>query len=519
MPEESKDPELAKIYARSTSISWIRIILVRLVQLVYIFFIARWLLPAEYGYVQIFALGLSFIGSILTPWIGWTLQQRALSEKDSEEAEKIIHRLTLYGILVTALFAPTSAVIYLLTVSIPIWSLDAIIFVVTVVVFSLFPLFQYIYQSYLKIELSLVFVAFQTILNFIFPLFFYFFTLNITSIFIGWLLADLLILVVMIARSDLKWSRSFFKLTWPSKALTIFALPVFFNFLFRSLRSFIDRYIILLFFTLTDLANYHLVTRITSIAQEAILTFLIPFIPIMTMVFQQRSSRTGVALGVTTKILSLAIFFVAPILAFAGLPLIGLILGEAYILPGNQLLLSIATVTMVLFAFTALMGNIRGAKGETYKMLAFQISYVLGFSIFLIAFFVLGWVQTLQVFGVALAMMLGYFLAFCFVTWQTPEMKLLGKKSIVQLASIGVVQTIIVFVLAIWFAPLDIFDTLMITGISFLTLVLFSALFSTFTEDEMTIVSRVSKKRLDPVIRIYRKIGIWEPKQESSPSK
>ncbi len=386
------------------------------------------------------------------------------------------------------------------------------------VVFSLFPLFQYIYQSYLKIELSLVYVAIQTILNFIFPLVFFFFTSNITSIFIGWLLADLLVLLVMIPRSDLKWSRSFFKLTWPSKALIIFTIPVFFNFLFRSLRSFIDRYIILLFFTLTDLANYHLVTRITGIAQEAILTLLIPFFPIMTMVFQQRSSRAGVALGVTTKMLSIAIFFVAPILAFAGLPLIGLILGEQYLLADNQLLLSIASVTMVLFAFTALMGNIRGAKGETYKMLAFQISYVIGFSIFLIVFFLLGWVQALEVFGVALSMMLGYFFAFCLITWQTPEMKLLGKKAVIQLVSLGVVQTIIVFLLALWFAPLDIVDTLVITGISFLTLLLFSALFSTFTQDEMAIVSRISKGRLDPLITIYKKIGIWEPKKEQPPS-
>lgn len=518
MAEEAEDVGLAVKYARSTSIGWIRIILVRGVQIVYIYFIARWLLPDEMGYVQIFALGLSFLGAIVTPWIGWTLQQKALSNSDPEESQRIIHRMTLQGLIVGSIFAPISAIIYLLTTPVLIWSMDAIIFIITVFVFSLIQIFVYVYQTYLKLELSVLFGAIQTILNFIIPLILFYFTWNISSIFWGWLIADIIILIIMILKSDLVWSRAYFKLTWPTRALIIFALPVFFNYLFNALRTFIDRYIILIFFTLTDLANYHLVTRITGIAQQGILTLLIPFFPIMTMVFQQRHSRAKVALGATTKMLSLTIFFVAPIFAFAGLPIIGLILGEQYVSVENQMLLSIATLTMVFFAYAAMMINIRGAKGETYKVLALQTTYVIGFSIFLTIFFLLGWVETLQVFGVALSLTCGYFFAFCIFIWQTPEMRLIGKKALVQLISLGVVQILIVFILSLLFAPIDLIDTLIITGSSFLTLLLFSALFSTFTEEEMEIVSRVSKGRLDSMIRIYKKIGIWEPKQEPSTS-
>jgi O-antigen/teichoic acid export membrane protein len=518
LTEETEDVGLAVKYARSTSIGWLRIILVRGVQIVYIYFIARWLLPDEMGYVQIFAIGLSFLGAIVTPWIGWTLQQKALSNSDPEQAQRIIHRMTLQGIIIGLIFAPITAILYLLTTSVPIWSMDAIIFIFTLVALSLIQLFVYVYQTYLKIELSVLFGAIQTVFNFIIPLILFYFTDSVSSIFWGWLIADTIVLIFMILKSDLIWSRNYFKLTWPTRTLLIFALPVFLNHLFNALRTFIDRYIILIFFTLTDLANYHLVTRITGIAQQAILTLLIPFFPIMTMVFQKRRSRAKVALGATTKMLSLAILFVAPIFAFAGLPIIGLILGEQYLSVENQMLLSVATLTMVFFAYAAMMINIRGAKGETYKVLALQTTYVIGFSIFLSIFFLLGWVESLQVFGVALSLTFGYFFAFCIFIWQTPEMRLLGKKTLVQLVSLGVVQILVVFSLSLLFAPLDLIDTLIITGISFPTLLLFSALFSMFTEEEMEIISRVSNKRLDFVIRLYQKIGIWEPKRKPSPS-
>jgi O-antigen/teichoic acid export membrane protein len=514
MVEEPKDPGLAVKYARSTSVGWLRIIFVRGVQIVYIYFMARWLLPDEMGYIQLFALGLSFLGAVITPWVGWTLQQKALSESDSEESEKIIHRLTIYAVIIGCLFAPITAVLYLLTTPVPIWSIDAIVFIITVFAFSLFQLFIYINQTYLKLELSVLYGALETILSFIIPLVLFYFTWNVTSVFCGWLIADIIVLAIMIPKSGLKWSRGYFQLAWPAKALVIFSLPVLLNHLFNALRSFIDRYIILIFFTFADLANYHLVTRITGIVQQAVLTLLIPFFPIMTVVFQQRSSRAKIALGASTKMLSLAIFFVAPILAFAGLPIIDLILGDQYVSIENQMLLAIATLTMALFAYCAVMINIRGAKGETYKVLALQTTYVIGFSIFLIIFFLFGWVLILGIFGVALSMALGYFFAFCIFIWQTPEMRLLGKRVVVQLTSLGVVQMLIVFMLALLLAPVDIIDTLLITGIAFLTLLLFSALFSTFTQEEMDVVSRISKGRLDPLIKFYKKMGIWKPKQD-----
>jgi hypothetical protein len=74
----------------------------------------------------------------------------------------------------------------------------------------------------------------------------------------------------------------------------------------------------------------------------------------------------------------------------------------------------------------------------------------------------------------------------------------------------------IVALLAVWFAPLDIFDLLIITGLSFLTLLFFSGLFSCFAKSDFEILSRVSKGRLDPLIRAYEKLGSWSKSSDNS---
>ena len=76
---------LATKYARSTSLAWLRVILVRGTQLIYLFLIARLLLPAEMGILQAVALGTSFIGGVVTPWLAWVMQQKALMAKEKEE--------------------------------------------------------------------------------------------------------------------------------------------------------------------------------------------------------------------------------------------------------------------------------------------------------------------------------------------------------------------------------------------------------------------------------------------------
>ena len=506
--EESEQTGLAVKYVRSTSLGWLRIVLVRGTQIFYLFFMARWLTPVEMGHVQTLALGLSFIGGIVTPWIGWVLQQRALAESDPNSSIRIVHQMAVYGFIASFIFAPAISIIYLLTAQISILSEEGLLFIAIAVAVCLLALLQRVYLAFLKIEMNVIVGAVRIISNYLLPMIFFLLTWNVTTIFWGWLAADLLVLLFILPTCGLRRNLSLYRLLRPSKELVFFSAPLFIIYLFHSLRSFIDRYIIMLFFGEANLATYHLVSRITSIVSEAILTLLIPFLPIMTKVFEARPQRAGVALSASLKMLFHAILFVTPLLVFCGAPIINLILGDQYTTPESCLILAIASLSMVFTAFTALFTKIRGAKGDTHKMLLFEVSYVVGALFFLFLFSLLGWLQELEVIGIAICMALGNLLAFLFIGWQTKELSLISKGSILRLLLLIIPHTLLVFLLSVWLAPVDLLDLALIAGVSLLSLIFFSALLSCLSEDELEILSRVFKGKLDPLIRLYQKIGL-----------
>ena len=239
------------------------------------------------------------------------------------------------------------------------------------------------------------------------------------------------------------------------------------------------------------------------------MTLLLPFTPIMTKVFKDRVNRSGVAFGVTFKIFFHAILFIAAILIFCGEPIIWIILGSQYLVPESTPLLIFGTLTMVFYGFNSLFNSIRGAKGETVKMMLLFLTYPVNMVIFLFLFWIFGWVTITGILGISIAITLSYFATFIIYVWQTKELALIGKSPILRQLLLIPPQLIVVAVLSFWLAPLDIIDLLIITGLSFLNLLIISGLISSFNKAELEILSRVSKKRLNPLIKLYQKLGSW----------
>ncbi|MDO8125415.1 MAG: hypothetical protein Q6364_13700 [Candidatus Hermodarchaeota archaeon] len=491
-------------YVRSTGLAWLRVGIVRGVQLVYIFIIARWISPDELGFVQAITLGITLVSGVLIPWIAWTMHQRALSETDPSRADKLVHQMFIYGIIETIILVPILTALYLSGIGLSIVSDLGVVVLISAAQVSLFLLLQGVQLSYLKIEQNVLFGALRSVLNFILPLVFLFFTANIMMIFWGWIIADLITLIFLIPTSGLKRKLNLYKLVRPTKALLIFALPMIIIFIFNQFRGFIDQYIIILFFGYGDLAVYRTISRLPSIAEEAILTLLIAFLPIMTKVLASRPEREGIAFGITLKMLFIAVLFSGCIFIFAGIPIIHIVLGPQYILPESGLILSFATLTMMFFALSALFLRMRGAKGETYKMMIFSILFVVNIAIFLALFFAFGLFGIWGTIGIAMCVTFGYALTFALLTWQTKELALVPRGSLLRLLALIPIQFFVVYMLAVLLSPLDIIDTLIITGISFLLILIVSALFSVFTNEDLDILSRASKRWLNPIIKFYR---------------
>ena len=511
--EEPTQTSLAVKYVRSTSLGWVRIILVRGTQLVYLFFMARWLTQSQMGHVQAMALGLTFITGVVTPWIAWTLQQRTIAARDPESAIRVAHQLSVYGFISTFLFAPLISLIYLSTIQVPIISGEGLLFLSTALAVCIIVLLRRVYLAFLKIEMDVVVDAIRMIANYLIPMALFFLFQDVIMVFWGWLAADLLVLIIIIPTCGLRRDLSLYRPEVPSKDLVIFAMPLFFIYLMRSFRSFVDRFIVMIFFGEANLATYHLVIRITSIVSQAVLTLLISFLPIMMKIFEERPHRAGVALGATMKMLFHALLFVAPLLAFCGAPIINLILGDQYTTIESCLILSAASLSMVLSAFITFFTNIRGAKGDTHKMLLFELSSLVGCIISLILFALTGWIQTAQSIGVALAMAFGSFLSFSFIAWQTKELSLLGK-SILRLLLLIPPHALFVLLLSTLLLPLDLLDLAVVAGASLLFLLLMSALTSSFTSEELEVLSRAFKGRLDPLIKTYQRLGVRRAKKE-----
>jgi O-antigen/teichoic acid export membrane protein len=513
---DSEKTSYAVKYFRSTGLAWLRVGVVRGVQLIYIAIIARWLSTDQLGFVQAIALGITFVSGVLIPWVAWTMHQQALSKEDPIHAEKIIHKMFIYGVIETIILVPIFAAVYLSGIGLTIASDIGIIVLISTFQVCLFLLVQGVHLAYLRIERNVIVGAIRTVLNFLLPLILFYLTLNIVTIFWGWIIADLIILVIIIPTCGLKRQLNLYQLVRPTKALLIFALPMILIFIFNQFRSFIDQYLIILFFGYGDLAVYRNISRIPSIAQEAILTLLIPFLPIMTKVLASRPEREGLAFGITLKMIFMAVLFVGCVFIFAGLPIIELILGAQYILPESGLLLSFATLTMVFYALSSLFLRMRGAKGETFKMMIFSVLFALSIGIFLALFFAFGFFGILGTIGVAVCVTLGYALTFTVLTLQTKETALVPRGALLRLVALIPIQMLIVYVLAIILTPLDILDTLIITGISFLTLLVGSALLTIFSNEDLEILSRASKNWLNPIIKFYQIISRKQLKNGTS---
>ncbi|MFX1539323.1 MAG: lipopolysaccharide biosynthesis protein [Promethearchaeota archaeon] len=509
MPKESEQMSLATKYARSTSLAWLRVILVRGIQLIYLFLIARLLLPEEMGILQAVALGTSFIGGVVTPWLAWVMQQKALLAKEKRETVGTVHQITVYSLILTSVFAPLISFVYLFSIGMPLISEIGLLFLIQAIEICIFQVIQGVHNSFLKLERAVIVGAIRTISNFLLPLLFFFVTGNFVSIIWGWIIADAIILLIIIPFSGLQRKLNLYKWVKPSMALLAFAAPVLLLYLFNQFRGFIDRFLILSFFGTADLAIYHLINRIPSIAQEAVMTLLLPFTPIMTKVFKDRVNRSGIAFGVTFKIFFHAILFVAVILIFCGEPIIWIILGSQYLKPESIPLLIFGTLTMVFYGFNSLFNSIRGAKGETVKMMLLFLTYPVNMLIFLFLFWIFGWVTISGILGISIAITFSYFATFIIYVWQTKELALIGKNPIVRQLFLIPPQLIVVAILSFWLAPLDIIDLLIITSLSFIVLLIISGLISCFNKEELDILSRVSKNRLDPLIKVYQKLGSW----------
>ena len=502
----------AEKYFKTTSIAWLRIGLVRGTQIIYLSIIARLLTLDEMGFVQTIAIGVSFIGGIAVPWLSWVMHQKALTTRDRNNANRIIHQMTIYGVLATFTLAPLLSLLYLFSLGIPFLAVETTIFLLATMSTCLFQIFQGVNLSNLRTERNVFFGAARTVLNYLIPLILYLLTLDVLMILWGWIIADSLTLLFLIPTSGVNLKALPSGLIKPSKDLLIFALPILFIYIFTSYRSFIDRYLVLIFFGTANLATYHLVNRITGISSEAVLTLLTPFLPIITKMMVVRQERVGVAFGATLKMLVHGLVFVSPILAFCGAPIISLILGDQYVSLESVIVLAIASVTMALTAMNTLFLRVLGAKGSNYRMLVFTFSYVGTTSIFLALFYFLGWFGLPGIIAVAICMLLGIFLTFCIIAWQTEELRLVGRNGIIRLLLLLPFQALTTYFLALWLSPIDLLEVFIIAGISFLTLFIFSGLVSSFSNEDLAIISRVSKQRLDPFIRFYNFLGIKRKK-------
>lgn len=505
MNEQSEN--LAKTYVRSTSIGWLRIALVRGSQIIYLVFMARWLTLAEQGFVQSVALGINLVAGIVTMWIAWVMKQKALSETDPAKKDELVHQLTVYGVILSLTIAPLFALLYVsFTPGIGVGEAGILLTLVTTVM-CLNVIGEAIYVSFLKIERTLIIGAGRLVLNYAIPFALFFLTNNVITIFWGWLIADLISITILFTTAGLKRKRRLFRLQIPSKELIIFALPILIIYILRSLRFFIDRYIVLIFMGGAEFAVYHLVSRITQISSDAVLTLLIAFFPIMTVVFAKRQQKIGVALGATLKMLIHAIIFVVPILIFFGAPIIAFLLGPQYISLESTIILTIASFGMSFLALTHIFFRTKEAKGAVRILVLFEFLFVGGQILFLIIFLYNGWLTLYGSIAVALSVALGNLLALIVMAFKTEELKLIDWGSLLRTIFLCVPITVIVYFLSLILAPQDLLDVFIVAGISVLSLIALSGVLSCFTNEDLKIIIRAAR-RFEPLIRFYRKLAI-----------
>jgi hypothetical protein len=276
---------------------------------------------------------------------------------------------------------------------------------------------------------------------------------------------------------------------------------------FDAFRGVVDGFFTFTFFGSADFATYHIATRVTSIASDAILTLMIPFSPIVIVLLKTRPQRIGVALGAVLKLLAHAVLYASFILVFCGAPIMGLVTSVQYVTPQSITTLAIATATMAFAVFNALFLNLIGAKGLTYRLALFEAFYALGVLPFYALFAMLGWLQILGIVGMATGTALGFFVMFCLLTWQTKELAKVGLGALLRVAALAFPQAGVTFVLSLWLAPIDVLDLGLVLALTLLSIFVFSAFLSCFDKSELEIVSRATKRKLNRLIWLYEKLG------------
>jgi hypothetical protein len=513
--------QLASTYARSTSLGWLRIVITRATQLLWIKIITQPEVLSKdlYGFVSFVALGASLVAGLGVPWIGWVMTQRGLAEKDPEKSTRFIHQMAVYGIASSLVLVPILAFVFIyvtyLSASGQALPFEGMIMIVAIAVAaSLFQLFQSVYSAFLKMERYVLIGTVRAVAYNLFPLVLYLVTGNVLLIFWGWVIADLVVISTAIPTCGLKRDASLYRPKLPDKALVIFTLPVLLLTVFDTFRGVISGVFTFIFFGSANFATYNLVIGVTTIATDAILTLMLPFGPIMVVVLKSRPERVGIALGTVLKMVSHAIFYVSPILIFCGTPAMAAITSSQYLGPETQATLSYATLMMAATVLNALFLNLIGSKGLTYRLLLFEAFYALVAIPFYYLFAFLGWLQTLGIAGVAVCTGLGFTVTLVLLALQTKELKQVGWKVLTRIAALGIPQAGVTFLLSLWLAPIDLIDLGVILLVTLGSVFLFSGLLSCFTGPELEVVSRASKGKLNGLIRFYERLGPHGPSED-----
>jgi hypothetical protein len=510
-PEQSG---LAETYARSTSLGWLRIIVTRGTQLLWIKIITQPEILSKdlYGFVSFVALGASLVAGLAVPWVVWVMTQRGLAEKDPDASNRLIHQMVVYGIIASLVFAPLLAFAFIFVASVstgvPLLAVEGISMMIPIAVAaSLFQLFSGVYNCYLKIERNVVVGAARTVAYQLIPLALFLVTRSIMMIFWGWVIADVLMILVAIPTSGLRRQASLYRPRWPATALVVFTLPIFFLTVFDAFRGVISSYFTFVFFGSANFAVYNLMIGMTTMATDAILTLMIPFSPIIIVMLKTRPARVGIALGTVLKMVAHAVLYVSPILIFCGTPVLALITSSQYLGPESTATLSFATVMMAATILNALFLNLIGAKGQTYRLLYFEAFYALTAIPFYYLFAILGWLQVLGIAGMAICTALSFIVTLLLLMWQTKELKQIGWQALIRVAALGIPQAGVTFLLSLWLAPIDLVDLAIILAVTLLSLFLFSGFLSCLKKSELEIVSRASKGKLDRLIRFYERLA------------
>ncbi len=510
-PEQSG---LAETYARSTSLGWIRIIATRGTQLIWIKIITQpEILSKElYGLVSFVALGASLVAGLAVPWVVWVMTQKGLAERDSEASKVFIHQMVVYGIIASLVLAPLLGIVFIFLASVfsgvPLLSVEGVSMMIPIAVTaSLTQLFLGVYNCYLRIERNVVVGGARTVAYQLIPLGMYLVTRNIIMIFWGWVIADVLTIIVAIPTSGLSRKASLYRPKWPTTALMAFTLPIILLTVFDAFRGAINYFLTFVFFGTADFATYNLVIGLTTMATDVIITLMIPFSPIIIVMLKTRPERVGIALGTVLKMLAHAVLYVSPVLVFCGREVMKIITSSQYLGPETDATLSFATIMMAATVFNAVFLNLIGAKGLTYRLLYFEAFYALAAIPFYFVFAILGWLQVLGIAGMAICTALSFVATLLLLMRQTEELRQIGRQALTRVAVLGILQTGIAFILTLWLSPIGFMDLAIIAAFTLLSLFILSGGLSCFVRPELEIVSRASKGRLDRLIRFYELLG------------